>query len=197
MSLLSHFAVHRGGGRLPPVAGEWVRVTGHADRRAVPSSASPGATQHLVAYACLLANGLIVDGSTDDDGLARLEAALDEFVEVWTPSVHTRSRFEFVSLLAGSDDAIREITVSTGDASVGGSSVLLEWSATGRFAGPLFLDDDRLVEPTGGVIEVAGGFVAAFDGERAVGLRLYYDQLTLLAQMGVHPAGARSTGRDR
>lgn len=125
--------------------------------------------------------------SVDDDDLARLEADVDELVQVWTPSMHLHSRFELMSVLVDVDDAIGEIAVSFTATAVTSSSVLLEWMATGRFNGPLFLVDDELVEPTGAVIRAAGVLSLAFDhGQRATRISCYYDRLALIEQV-LHP----------
>ena len=189
MSLLSQFVVRRSTDRTSPPGITLPMVPTPPDQFGEPQTTWASRDQ-LIDDARFVARILLVDGVASELELARLEAGLDERVEVWTPAIRTGSRFEFVALLVGFDDAIGEVAVSFGDWSVRGQTVLVEWSATGRFSAPLFLEDDWLVEPTGGVIEVAGAFGATFANRRAVGVRCYYDQLSLLVQMGVVPGAS-------
>ncbi len=119
-----------------------------------------------------------------DDALAQLEAALDEHVDVWTPALHTTSRFELVSVLDGLDDAIGDVRVRFTESALAGSITFLGWQATGRFVRPAFLDDDHLLEPSGAVIRLAGAASLSFTaGGRAERIRCYYDRLALIEQM--------------
>jgi hypothetical protein len=127
---------------------------------------------------------LLCSRDADSDGIARLEAGVDEFVDVWTPVLHTTSRFELVSVLAGLDDSIGDLVVTFSDAVESGSTVFFAWRASGRFVRPAFLDDDHLLEPTGAVIRLAGAISLAFTiGRRAERIRCYYDRLALITQM--------------
>jgi hypothetical protein len=131
----------------------------------------------------MLARVLLTDGH-DDSSLAQLEAAVDENVDLWTPALHTTSRFELVSALGSIDDAITDVTVAVADAAQSGSSVHLAWLASGRFSRPAFLDDDHLIEPTGAVVKVAGATRMSFTvGLRAERISCYYDRLSLVEQM--------------
>ncbi len=120
----------------------------------------------------------------DDPTLARLGAAVDEYVDLWTPVLHTTSRFALVSALARLDDAIADIAVTFTEAVEGGSTVVLVWQATGRFLRPVCLDDDHLVEPTGLPIQVAGTTCVSFTtGPLAGQIRCYYDRLNVIEQL--------------
>jgi hypothetical protein len=137
-----------------------------------------------------LTRALLTDGY-DDTALARLEAALDEYVELWTPALHTTSRFELISSLTRIDDAITDIAVTFTEAIESGSSAVLLWLATGRFSRPAFFDDDHLVEPSGAVIRVAGASSVSFTSDhRADRIHCYYDRLGVVEQMlAAKPAG--------
>jgi hypothetical protein len=126
----------------------------------------------------------LIAGGRDDATLARLAAAVDEHVDLWTPALHTTSRFELVSTLADIDDAVTDVTLNVTEAVDSGSSALLVWLATGRFSKPAFFDDDHLIEPSGAVIRVAGTTSVSFTSDhRAERIRLYYDRLSIMAQM--------------
>lgn len=143
------------------------------------------AVARLVGEARFLTRAVLADSDSDQLDIVRLEASVHESAQVWTPAIHTASRFELVTLLMSADDAISEVTVSLEAWSAGRSTVLVEWRASGRFTAPAFLDDDRLVEPTGDVVRVAGATSTTFVERRAIEMRCYYDQLSLLRQMGI------------
>ncbi|WP_040492114.1 nuclear transport factor 2 family protein [Ilumatobacter nonamiensis] len=121
---------------------------------------------------------------TSDGDLRHLEAALEELVVVWTPAVCLRSRSEVVRALADADDALGEVVVVFDSSASTGSSVFVEWVATGRFTGPALLNDDELVEPSGAVIRVGGAMQLSFqDGQHVSEIHCYYDRLGLTEQL--------------
>lgn len=133
--------------------------------------------------ATMLTRVLLTDGR-DDSALARLEAGVDETMDLWTPALHTTSRFELVSALGNIDDVITDVLVTFVDGAHSGSRVLLAWVATGRFTRPAFLDDDHLIEPNGVVVRVPGTTRVSFTaGLRAERISCYYDRPSVLEQM--------------
>ena len=130
----------------------------------------------------------------DGSALARLEAGVDEFVDLWTPALHTTSRCELVSALTTIDDSVTDVAVTFTNALQDGSTALLVWLATGRFSRPAFFDDEHLVEPSGAVIRVAGATSMSFTaGRRADRIRCYYDRLSVIEQMvTLNASGGRS-----
>jgi predicted ester cyclase len=48
--------------------------------------------------------------------------------------------------------------------------------------GPLFIDDDVVIEPTGRRLHLSGATVAEFDGDRICAFRSYFDDLALVEQ---------------
>lgn len=189
MSLLSQLAPRHGD------SVRTIRIAG-SNTPKTPTVAQPDAPPggreagRCVDDATTLTLSLLADGR-DDPALARLAASVDEDVDVWTPALHTTSRFELVSALTGIDDAITDVTVTFTDAIQSGSTALLAWLATGRFSHPAFLDDDHLIEPSGAVIRVAGATSVSFTADhRADRIRCYYDRLGMVEQMmAPHPTG--------
>jgi hypothetical protein len=187
MSLLSQLALRHAGSLLTarPTAPMPDFPTSPLER-ATGDPAGDGSS--LVDHARMLTAGLLADRG-DDSALARLAAGVDEFVDVWTPALHTTSRFELVAALTSIDDSVTDVTVTFTDALQGGSVTLLAWLATGRFSHPAFFDDEHLVEPTGAVIRVPGATSVSFTpGRRAERIRCYYDRLSVLEQMLTLPA---------
>lgn len=137
----------------------------------------------LLAGARYLADALLGGSAGGEGQAARLEAAVDELVTVWTPAVQATSRLELLSLLANSDDAIDGIEVTIFGALASRTWAVIEWVVTGRFSAPVLFGDDRLVEPTGATVRVCGVLSAAYTGDRASRISLYYDRMALIQQM--------------
>ena len=146
---------------------------------AVPGAAEPPNLARLRA----VTSALLLDHVATRVDIAQLEADVDELVGVWTPTLCARSRFELVAGLWAADDAICDVVVTFADGVTGADSATLEWEATGRFSDPLFLHDDVLVEPSGGIVRAAGVTAAAFRGARVTRIRCYFDRLALMEQM--------------
>lgn len=181
MSLLSQIAPHRADTLTT------IGIATASNRRPPDVALGPFAPQPeantTVTAARDLTRTLLSDGC-DDETLARLDARLDEYVDVWTPALHTSSRFEIVSALSGLDDAIGDVSVTFTESAGTGPTVFLAWRASGWFHRPAFLDDDHLLEPNGAVIRIDGttsvSFTAALRADR---IRCFYDRLTLIEQM--------------
>jgi hypothetical protein len=144
---------------------------------------------HFLTYA------LLADVRGVSDLVPELEASVEESVQVWSPSLCTHSRTELVAALLEGDDAITDATVSVvGDAAIG-AHVLVEWHLQGTFDNVGILNDDLLIEPSGGLVESTGVLVMMFHGGRAAHIRCYYDGLGLLEQV-VGPAAESPTVTD-
>jgi predicted ester cyclase len=65
-----------------------------------------------------------------------------------------------------------------------------EWNIVATHTGPLTLPDGTQIPPTGKRVEIRGmEFCQVRDGKLVID-NLYYDNLTLLAQLGLLPQGA-------
>jgi hypothetical protein len=143
-----------------------------------------------------LARALLTDARPDHSDIYELEADLDEFVSVWTPTLCARSRFELVSSVVAADDAISDVVVAFAGTLVATPRVVVEWSARGRFSRPVFLHDDVLVEPTGRIIRAAGALSASFRSGRATHICCYFDRMAILRQL-LHEGRPRRQDLDR
>lgn len=136
--------------------------------------------------AALLADTLyaVVDG--DRETLARI---LADDVHVWAPEVTAASRDELTTVLDRRDGAFAdvELTVLTHD--VGGDFACAEWTVTMRHAGPIELADGSVIEATGLPVELHGVAVAEFVDGRIGALRQYWNERSLLQQLGVAASG--------
>jgi hypothetical protein len=115
--------------------------------------------------------------------VAELEAAVDEHVVTWSPSMYTTSRRELVAELLERDDAVDDIVVSLTKECLTETGAFVMWRVSGRFDRPGFLRDDVLIEPSHRRIESAGVVVLSFAGPRIERIECYYDALTLLEQV--------------
>lgn len=137
-----------------------------------------------IADAERLIRTLLCGIGADEMAAAALEAAVDEYVDVWTPALHTMTRFELISVMVDLDDAIGQVAVAFTESAATRSVAMLGWQATARFVRPTFLDDDHLLEPTGAVIRLTGATSVSFTSAgRAERIRCYYDRLALVEQM--------------
>lgn len=195
MSLLSQFSHRSPNGPTPREAVARSAYEVPPARGVVLATTRPD--DHVVdlCAARRIARTLLATVGVDDDDLAMLEAEVDERVDVWTPSIRLRSRYELMSALVNADDTIGEISVAFSEAAATSSTVLLEWSAIGRFTGPALLNDDELVEPTGAAIRVDGTLGLSFSGgHRATQIRCYYDRLAVIEQLVPSAASRRGRG---
>jgi ketosteroid isomerase-like protein len=120
--------------------------------------------------------------------LDRLAGAIDEAVEVWSPSLYTTSRAELVDALAARDDAVVDLQVEVECVTELGRRVLVEWRVVGRFDNAGFLNDDVLVEPTHRSVESAGVMILTFRDGRVARIDCFFDALALLEQV-LEPGG--------
>jgi ketosteroid isomerase-like protein len=114
-----------------------------------------------------------------------LEEVFTDDVRAWTPGLSTGSRAELVEELDRRDEAFSEPELVVTPLDVGGDHACVEWSVALTHTGPLALDAERIVEPTGLRLTLHGVTVAEFRGERICALRQYWDDSTVLDQVGV------------
>jgi predicted ester cyclase len=64
-----------------------------------------------------------------------------------------------------------------------GDKAIAEWHVAADHTGPLVVDDDLTIEPTGRRLHLSGATVAEFDGDRVCAFRSYFDDLALVEQV--------------
>ncbi|GGL18127.1 hypothetical protein Sme01_55480 [Sphaerisporangium melleum] len=101
------------------------------------------------------------------------------------PGGVAEGREEIGSYFAIYYDAFADLTVTAHEKSACGDLVTLEWTLTGTHTGPLLLPGGDLAAPTGRRIAVRGCHVRTMDAGMIATLRVYYDQLELLTQLGI------------
>ncbi len=103
-------------------------------------------------------------------------------VTSWSPNLFTTSRSELLAALDARDDAFTGVTVEVRALDQIGDKAIVEWHVAADHTGPLVVDDDLRIEPTGQRLHLCGTTVAEFDGDRVCAFRSYFDDLALVEQ---------------
>lgn len=112
-----------------------------------------------------------------DRDRATLEAVLTDDVRIWTPAISTTSRRELLAALERRDDGFSDIELIVTPLDVGGDYACVEWTADmAHGSAPMETDGVR--------VTVHGATVAEFEGERICSMRQYWDEFTLVEQLG-------------
>jgi ketosteroid isomerase-like protein len=122
--------------------------------------------------------------SVDHDPSLIAELYTDD-VKAWTPTVATSSVRELAEEFERRDDAFSDVEIEVVPLDVGCDFACAEWSVTMTHTGPLVLADGVALEPTGMRVTLNGVTVAEFRGDRICSLRQYWDEFTVLDQLGL------------
>lgn len=115
----------------------------------------------------------------DGDTIAGL---VTEDVIAWSPSLSVGSREELLAAMAPDDEAFSGVAVQVQGLDHVGDKAIAEWHLSADHTGPLVIDDDLVVDPTGRRLHLSGVTVAEFDGDRICAFRSYFDDLALVEQ---------------
>jgi len=116
----------------------------------------------------------------DRDAMADLVTA---DVTGWSPNLFVTSRDDLLAALERRDDSFSGIEVQVRSLDQVGDKAIAEWHVAVDHTGPLVVDDDLTIEPTGRRLHVSGATVAEFDGDRICAFRSYFDDLALVEQV--------------
>ena len=116
----------------------------------------------------------------DRDSMADLVTA---DVTGWSPNLYVASRDELLAALEGRDVAFSGIEVQVHALDQVGDKAIAEWHVAVDHTGPLVVDDDLTIDPTGRRLHISGATVAEFDGDRICAFRSYFDDLALIEQV--------------
>lgn len=109
-------------------------------------------------------------------------------VQGWSPVMTVSSAVELAVELEDRQEAFSDIDVEVTPLDVGDDQACVEWVATATHSGPLIVDDDIMIEPTGGRFTLRGVTVADFEGDRIRAFRQYWDEVSLLEQLQLVPS---------
>jgi ketosteroid isomerase-like protein len=108
-------------------------------------------------------------------------------VKVWAPAMSATSAKELAAEFERRDAAFSDIELDVSPLDVGGDYACAEWSVTMTHSDTLTLADGKTIAPTGLRVTINGATIAEFRGGQICSLRQYWDELTLLEQVGVLP----------
>jgi ketosteroid isomerase-like protein len=108
-------------------------------------------------------------------------------VQGWSPVMTVSSAAELAVELEDRQEAFTDIELDVTPLDVGDDQACVEWIATATHSGPLVIDEDVVIEPTGGRFTLQGVTVADFEGDRIRAFRQYWDEVSLLEQLQLLP----------
>ncbi len=124
----------------------------------------------------------LLDATVTGDRAAMADLVTAD-VTGWSPNLFVTSRDELLAALKDREDAFSGIEVRVQALDQIGDKAIAEWHVAVDHTGPLAVDDDLVIEPTGRRLHVSGATVAEFDGDRVSAFRSYFDDLALIEQL--------------
>jgi SnoaL-like polyketide cyclase len=109
-------------------------------------------------------------------------------VQGWSPAMTVSSAAELAVELEDREEAFSDIDLDVSPLDVGDDQACVEWVVAATHSGPLVIDDDVVIEPTGRRCMLRGVTIADFDRGRIRGFRQYWDEVSLLEQLALIPA---------
>ncbi|MEV4895082.1 ester cyclase [Nonomuraea sp. NPDC055795] len=103
----------------------------------------------------------------------------------WSAGEDIASIEDLIAEAVGRSDALSEIQVRAVPVEFPGGPVVAEWTMTALHTGPLRLDDDLEIEPTGRRLELRGAIFAELTDGKIADFRQYWDPADLLEQLGL------------
>lgn len=103
----------------------------------------------------------------------------------WSPTVQINSASELAGEFEFNGDAFTEVEVEVSLLDVNSPQACVEWEATAVHSGPIEAGNGITVAPTGRRVKLRGITVADFDDDRICSFRQYWDELSLLVELGL------------
>ena len=114
-----------------------------------------------------------------------LHDLLTDDVRAWSPALSTSSIDELIDELDRRDEAFSDVDFDVAPLDVGGDYACVEWTVEMTHSGTIMLADDTNIDASGIRVTLHGVTIAEFVGERICSLRQYWDEHTVLEQLGV------------
>ena len=124
----------------------------------------------------------LLDATVTGDRAAMADLVTAD-VTGWSPNLFVTSRDELLAAVEQREDAFSGIEVRVQALDQIGDKAVAEWHVAVDHTGPLAVDDDLVIEPTGRRLHVSWATVAEFDGDRICAFRSYFDDLALIEQI--------------
>ena len=106
-------------------------------------------------------------------------------VRAWSPALSTSSIDELIDELDRRDEAFSDVNFDAAPLDVGGDHACVEWTVEMTHSGTIMLTNDTNIDASGIRVTLHGVTIAEFVGERICSLRQYWDEHTVLEQLGV------------
>jgi len=105
-----------------------------------------------------------------------------------TPAMRISSAVELAVEFEDRYEAFSDIELECSPLETAGNHACVEWVVTVTHSGPIVVDPDLVIEATGKRIRLSGATVADFEGDRISAFRQYWDEVSLIEQLGLLPA---------
>jgi ketosteroid isomerase-like protein len=128
-----------------------------------------------------------LEASVVGDSTVIAELYTDD-VKGWAPALSVSSAAELAVEFEDRDGAFSDIELDVSPFDVADDRACVEWIVSLTHSGPLELDDDIVIDPTGLRVSLHGITVAEFSGDRISSFRQYWDEVELLEQLHLLPA---------
>ena len=128
-----------------------------------------------------------IEATVTGDSRVVCELYADD-VQGWSPTMTVTSAAELAVELEDRQDAFSDIELDVTPLDVGDDQACVEWIATATHSGPLVVDEEVVIEPSGGRFTLRGVTVADFEGDRIRAFRQYWDEVSLLEQLELLPS---------
>ena len=120
----------------------------------------------------------VVSGEAD-----ALSDLFTENVSGWSPNLMVSSLDELKEVTGHREDALSDVKLDVDALDIVGNKGYMEYRLSAVFSGPLTIDDETVLDPTGGKIEIGAALVAEFEGDKISAFRNYFDDLSLMEQL--------------
>jgi ketosteroid isomerase-like protein len=134
--------------------------------------------------AATLVRGL--EASITGDSTVVAELYTDD-VKGWAPAMVVSSAAELAVEFEDRDGAFSDVELDVSPLDVSGERAAVEWIVTATHSGPLEIDDDVVIDPTGLRLTLHGVTVAEFEGDKIRSFRQYWDEVEILEQLALLP----------
>lgn len=116
-------------------------------------------------------------------GTADLSTLFTDDVVGWSPYASVSGLAAVLALSELRELAFSNVVISFRGLDEVGNKAFAEWVIDADHTGPLVLDDDVVVEPTGRHVVLAGATLADFRDGKIRSFRTYFDDLSLIEQI--------------
>ena len=127
-----------------------------------------------------------LEASITGDSSHVAELYVDD-VKGWAPAMSVSNAAELAVELEDRDGAFSDIDLDVSPLDVLGERACAEWIVTLTHSGPLQIEDETTIDPTGLRVTLHGVTVAEFAGDKIASFRQYWDQVELLEQLALLP----------